>query len=268
MKVDHQVIRAFRRKVLSFYRRHGRKLPFRDTSDPYAITVAEVMLQQTQVERVVAKYLTWIRRWPDWHTLARATRQDLLAAWSGLGYNRRALYLGEIAKVVVSRFGGDMPSDPEVLQKLPGIGRYTSRAIAIFAFNRPLIAIDTNIRKVLIHEFSLSPDTSLSDFEALALRLLPPGRSREWHNALMDYARIAIRRDLAAIAPVSRQSQFKGSRREIRGAIIRRLTNRQRVSIERLARELTRTSADVRDAALTLAQDGIVAVTEKTIRLL
>src|SRR5512138_140412 len=125
----------FRRRLLRFYKQHGRDLPWRKTTDPYRVTVAELMLQQTQVERVIPKYETWIRRWPSWKALAKADNRELLTAWSGLGYNRRALFLGKMAKSIMQDFGGVMPRELAKLEKLPGIGRYTARAILIFAFN-------------------------------------------------------------------------------------------------------------------------------------
>ncbi len=125
-------ITAFRRKILRFFRQHRRDLPFRKTTDPYRITVAEIMLQQTQVDRVVPKYRRWITKWPTWKKLAMATERELLTMWSGLGYNRRALYLGRLAEVVQTQYAGRLPEDPTELTKLPGIGPYTARAILIF----------------------------------------------------------------------------------------------------------------------------------------
>ena len=259
---------AIRRRILDFYRKHGRTLPFRETTDPYCITVSEIMLQQTQVERVVERYKMWVDRWPNWASLAQTDRRAVLSAWSGLGYNRRALYLRDMAGVIVNDYGGNMPTSPEELKKLPGIGDYTAHAIAIFAFNAPLVTIDTNIRKVLIHELDLPHDTSPEHLREYARLLLPRGKSREWHNALMDYARMAIRREAGAIKPVSTQSRFEGSRRQIRGEIVRRLTDRTRISIAVLARDMERDEDDIRTAALSLETEGLVKVSDKTIRLI
>lgn len=225
------------------------------------------MLQQTQVARVLPKYKAWITRWPTWKALAKAGRRELLREWSGLGYNRRAIYLGLLAKIVVGRFDGRLSDDPNVLKTLPGIGPYTANAILIFAFNRPLVTIDTNIRRVLIHEFDLSTGTSRNDLERLAIRLLPGGRARDWHNALMDYGRLALPAQMPDIPPVARQSKFKGSRRQIRGEIIRRLTTARRVSIYRIARETGRSIPDVRDAAHSLEKDKLVIVDGRLISL-
>ena len=266
-QISDDAVRRFRRRILAFYKKHGRDLPFRRTTDSYCIAVAEVMLQQTQVERVVDKYLRWIERWPDWRALAQASTKELLTAWSGLGYNRRAIYLGAMAAVVVAEFDGVLPNDPAELKRLPGVGDYTANAIAIFAFNRPLITFDTNIRKVFLLEFDLPESTRKADLETLAVRALPRGRSRDWHNALMDYSRLALRKTDRKIGPVSRQSRFEGSRRQIRGEIVRRLTGRQRVSLEAVAVEMKRTLPEVREAALALEAEGLVKVAARTVRL-
>ncbi len=260
-------IAAFRRKIWRFYRRYSRDLPFRKTDDPYKIAVAEIMLQQTQVERVIDKYLAWISRWPSWKDLATASRRELLTAWSGLGYNRRAVYLNKMARIICRDYDGRLPETPEELRRLPGIGPYTSRAILIFAFNKNLITIDTNIRRVLIHELDLSPEISSSKLEEIASRLLPRGRARDWHNALMDYSRLALPKSLAAIPPVSKQSPFEGSLRQIRGEIIRRLTTHRRVALTTIAGALDRDIEDVRRAAQSLAVEGIVAVGSSYITL-
>lgn len=262
-----QHIAAFRRKIWRFYARHRRRLPFRDTDDPYNIVVAEFMLQQTQAERVIPKYQAWLAKWPTWAALARAGHRDLLTMWSGLGYNRRAVYLGRLANVVVDHFGGCLPDDPDILLTLPGIGPYTAHAVLIFAFNRPLVTIDTNIRRVLIHEFGLAADTAKSDLENLARRLLPRGRSRDWHNALMDYSRVGLPARLPTAPPVDKQKPFRGSRRQIRGEIIRRLTVSSRVAIEGVARDMKRSIPDVAEAAETLRREGLVRVGKRFITL-
>lgn len=253
-------ILAFRRKVFRFYRRHGRDLPFRHTCDPYHITVAEFMLQQTQVERVLPKYDLWLKKWPTWQALAAAATRDILAAWSGLGYNRRAIFLHKLAGAIVKQYDSRLPDDPLALEKLPGIGPYTARAILIFAFNLDLVTIDTNIRRVILHEFNLPPTLTKTELEAIARRLLPQGQSRDWHNALMDYSRLALPKRLTHIPPTTRQSAFAGSQRQIRGHIIKSLTGKTRVSIDRIARDLMRSPLDVRRAAESLASDGLIRV--------
>ncbi len=261
-------LRRIRKKVLAFYRKSGRRLPFRETRDPYAITVSEIMLQQTQVERVIPKYTAWLKQFPTWKALAGAARRDILAAWSGLGYNRRAIYLHEMAKRVTGDFGGSLPDDPAALRSLPGIGPYTANAIAVFAFGKRVAAVDTNVRKVLIHLLDLPHDTPIKEIERIAEQLLPRSDIRQWHYALMDYARVAMTPDVnRSIKPLSRQSKFEGSLRQIRGEIIRQLTNKKRLRIDQVAKDMNRTLADVRRAAEGLARDGLVVITNKTIRL-
>ena len=260
-------IAAFRRRIFRFYEKNRRSFPFRETTDPYKITVSEFMLQQTQISRVLPKYDTWIDRWPDWPSLAKAGKRELLAMWSGLGYNRRALYLGELAREVVHSHDGRLPDDETALRKLPGIGPYTARAILIFACNRPIITIDTNIRRVIIHELGLPPSISTRDLEDIARQLLPPRRSRDWHYALMDYSSIVLPRRLPAVPPVSKQSRFEGSLRQIRGEIIRRLTTQKSVRISTIARAMSRTDSDVLAAAESLAREGVITISNTILRL-
>lgn len=226
------------------------------------------MLQQTQVERVVPKYLEWIHRWPSWQSLAGSSRREVLAAWSGLGYNRRAIYLRESAKKVISEYSGQLPDSPEELMKFPGIGRYTSRAILIFARNHPLAAVDTNIRRVLIHELKLPASISMGDIERIALKLLPKKQSRIWHYALMDYGALVLPRQIKRIQPLSRQSRFEGSLRQIRGEIIRQLTQKSRVRLSTIANVLARSEQDVLKAAEALARDGLVKIQGMYVSLL
>ncbi|PWB68440.1 Fe-S cluster assembly protein HesB [candidate division GN15 bacterium] len=257
----------FRRKLFLFYEKHGRDLPWRRTTDPYRITVAELMLQQTQVERVLLKYAAWITRWPNWQALSKATNRELLAQWSGLGYNRRALYLGRMARSIVHEYDGAMPRTLPELQKLPGIGRYTARAILIFAFNEPIATIDTNIRRVLLHEFNLPGTTPTSRMEALAEKLLPKRRSRDWHNALMDYSRLVLPRRIEGIRSGGRQSKFEGSLRQIRGEIVRQLTMRESITIQSVASTQHRTVDDVLKAAEGLRKEGVIVIEGRRIRL-
>jgi A/G-specific adenine glycosylase len=265
LEPTREQIAGFRRRIFRFYRLRGRNLPWRKTVDPYCVTVAELMLQQTQVERVAPKYGAWIKRWPTWRALAKAAPRDILTAWSGLGYNRRALYLQQIAQAVVHDFGGVLPTEPEALRKLPGLGPYSANAILIFAFNRPLMTIDTNIRRVLLHEFDLPDTTTKANLEALARAVLPVRRSRDWHNALMDYSRLALPARLPGIRSGNRQSRFEGSLRQIRGEIVRQLTTRASVTVGAIARKLDRTDEDVLKAAWALERDGLAVLAGRRI---
>jgi A/G-specific adenine glycosylase len=265
--ITPQEITAFRRKILRFYKQHGRDLPWRRTTDPYRITIAEIMLQQTQVERVIPKYEEWIARWPNWKTLSLASNEQLLRGWSGLGYNRRALLIGRLAKAVMHDHAGILPDRPAELETLPGIGPYTSRAILIFAFDRPLATIDTNIRRVLLHEFGLSDATAPAQLAQFAFRVLPKRKSRDWHNALMDYSRLVLPKQISAIRPVTRQSRFEGSARQVRGEIIRRLLRKQPVYLRRICLAMKRSPAEVEKIAKKMAEEGIIVLEKSRVRL-
>jgi len=217
---------------------------------------------------VVPKYLHWLHRFPNWPALAHASNRDILAAWSGLGYNRRAMYLKSMAQEICDRCGGRLPEEPDQLRKFPGIGPYAANAIAAFAFGRRVAAVDTNIRKVIIHKLELAPDTPLSDIQPIATALLPRSRVRQWHYALMDYARLGLPAEAGRrITPLSRQSKFQGSRRQVRGEIIRRLTTCRQVAIADIADAMKRSHDDIRLAADALMKDGLVIVTARLIKL-
>src|SRR5438477_1408112 len=147
-------VRAFRRSLLDWYRRHGRDLPWRGTRDPYAILVSEFMLQQTQVSTVIPYYNEWLHRFPDFAALARASENDVLHAWQGLGYYTRARNLHATARAVVDRRGGHFPRSIDRMQKLPGIGKYTAHAIASFAFNQSVPILEANTARVLARLFN------------------------------------------------------------------------------------------------------------------
>lgn len=261
-------IQKFRRTIREHYRKNGRKLPFRETSDPYAITVSEIMLQQTQVERVIEKYLQWMKFFPDWKTLAKTSNQNVLKAWSGLGYNRRALYLKQMASQIVNDYNNRLPDDIHTLKKFPGIGTYTAHAIAIFAFGKKMAAVDTNVRKVLIYFFSLQPEIPRSVIQQIAQQVLPPTKVREWHYALMDYAKKIPRGSLPTIGGAGRQSKFEGSIRQIRGEIIRQLTVYDSISYPAIAKKLNRSLEDINKAANALSKDGLIEIRNKRIYLI
>jgi A/G-specific adenine glycosylase len=172
--------------ILTRYAQEGRSLPWREIQDPYAIHISEVMLQQTQVDRVIPYFHQWMKDFPDYATLAQASKSELLSHRSGLGFNSRAVRLQQCAKEVVTHYQGQLPKERSLLMKLPGIGPYTSAAIMAFAWNMPVPVIDTNIRRVLIFLYKLPETIAPSALEAFAQELIPEGQSRNWHNALMD----------------------------------------------------------------------------------
>lgn len=224
---DRSARAAFTRTVWRYYDRHGRHdLPWRQTRLPYRILVSELMLQQTQVARVIPKYQTFIAAFPTPHALARAPLAAVLRLWQGLGYNRRARFLHEAAKVI-TRDG--FPTSYEGIRQLPGVGPYTAGAVLAFAYEKSVPVIETNIRTAYLHHF-MRGETSVTDAEILALvsETLPTRRSvREWYYALMDYG-AHLKAEVGNKNSQSRhytvQSRFAGSDRQIRGAIIRLLT--------------------------------------------
>lgn len=220
-------IDAFREVVLGFYREKARSLPWRETRDPWAILVSEVMLQQTQVDRVVPKYLSFLAAFPGPAALAAAPLAELLGLWSGLGYNRRALALRRAAEALAAAGASGPPDDEEGLLALPGVGPYTARAVLAFAYGRPSVFIETNIRTVfLYHFFPRSEKVGDALLEPLAAASLSREDPRSWYYALMDYGS-ALKREYgnpnARSAQYARQSPFEDSHRRIRGAILREL---------------------------------------------
>ena len=146
-------ISEFQQMVLDYYHQHGRPMAWRDTTDPYKILVSEIMLQQTQVERVLVKYPDFLAAFPDFASLAQAPLADILTVWQGMGYNRRAISLQKCAQRVMNEYDGMLPADVDTLATFPGIGRATASSICAFAFNMPVVFIETNIRRVFIHFF-------------------------------------------------------------------------------------------------------------------
>lgn len=232
----------FRKAIWAYYKAHGRHdLPWRTTDDPYAILISEVMLQQTQVARVEGFYEKWLKKFPDFASLARAGTADVLAAWQGLGYNRRALALKRLAETVCREHGGRLPQDRPALEALPGIGKGTSGSLMAFAFNRPEPFIETNIRRVFIHFFFPRARRGVTDAEISRYieRTLDRKRPREWYWALMDYgasmpkdARIGANPNRRS-AHYRKQAPFRGSEREVRGKILRYLlSSKERINKE------------------------------------
>ena len=229
-------VRVFQEKIMQWWEENARDLPWRSDNSPYNVLVSEIMLQQTQVNRVVPKYLEFLRKFPTIEDLATADTKQLLQVWSGLGYNRRAVWLKEAARQIVDR--GEFPRTIEELRDLKGIGPYTSQSILIFAFNRNLAAVDTNIRRVLIASGFADEEMSSSQLQSVADDLLLQGKSSDWHNALMDYGSLVLTSSSTSISPQSKQPRFNGSTRQLRGAIIRILTNSETLSLNELISHL------------------------------
>ena len=243
-------IARFRRRVLDHHRRHGRRFPWRQTRDPYRILVSEFMLQQTQTARVLGHFDPFVARFPDVGTLASADRGAVLALWSGLGYNRRAVALHRTAALIAGRFGGEVPSGEQELRSLPGVGPATAGAVRAFGFGLPAVFVETNIRRAVLHELFPGREP-VTDRELLPVleRALDRADPRTWYQALMDYGASLARNGPNPNLPnpnlpnpnrpnpnrpnpnrrsahYTRQSRFDGSNRQQRGLILRVLAER------------------------------------------
>ena len=186
---SREKIKNLHRILLRWYRKNGRKLPWRSTTDSYPILVSEIMLQQTQASRVAEKFAQFLKRFPILQTLAKASKADVVRARQGMGYNNRAIRLRELARIVVEKHSAELPSDIQELQTLPGVGRYTGHAVACFAYGRRVPVVDVNIRRVLSRVMwkMKHPSAIKSEKEIwnIAKRILP-GKPFEWNQALMD----------------------------------------------------------------------------------
>ena len=183
--------RRFRVRLLTWYRRHGRDLPWRRTDDPYHILVSEIMLQQTQVDRVMPKYEEWLRKYPTMHALAAAPEREVAQTWYPLGYNVRPKRLQSIAREAVARYGGALPSDEATLLSFKGIGQYTAGAIRSFAFRERAAILDTNVARVLFRAFIGKGDPKAHAMKrhlwAMSAALVPHRQAYDFNQALMDF---------------------------------------------------------------------------------
>ena len=282
---------AVREALVSWYEGDHRSFPWRETDDPFAILVSEVMSQQTQLERVETAFEGFLDQWPTAEALAAADRSEVVGFWTehSLGYNNRARYLHEAAEQVVSEFDGAFPESPGELQELMGVGPYTANAVASFAFNNGDAVVDTNVKRVLHRAFAVPDDNEA--FEAAAGELMPAGESRVWNNAIMELGGVACGKSPACdeagcpwrewchayqtgdfTAPdVPEQPDFEGSRRQMRGRVIRTLGEYDELALDELGPKVRVDYAPdgdhgrewLRDLLDDLADDGLVEVAER-----
>ncbi len=282
-------ITEFQEKLLDWYAINRRSLPWRDVADPYAVLVSEIMLQQTGVERVRPIFERFMSAFPTFEALANAARVDVLRAWAGLGYNRRAVNLHECAMIVARDYGGVLPRDPAVLRRLPGIGPYTEAAIRSFVFREDIAAIDTNVRRV-VGRVVLGVDAAEKRTLEVAAQLVPEGVSASWNQALMDLGATCCTAwspdcercpldDICLSAPTYRQSRptrkiaerrepFQDSRRYRRGrvvAFLREQPSGSVVPLVEIARvmgtePLAESLALAGEIARSLAADGLARI--------
>ena len=269
----------FRKLIEAYYKKSGRHdLPWRKTTDLYRILVSEMMLQQTQVERVIPFYKNFLKKFPTARRLAAAPLSEVRKSWQGLGYNRRAKLLHAAAKeLAVTSDLGTRSNLVTELEKLPGVGPYTARAVAAFAFNQDVVVIETNIRTAVMHHFFPNrKKVSDTEIEKILLQVLPKGLpagrqgSREWYSALMDYGAHLKRSGIShneKSATYAKQSKFVGSLREARGAILRLLARKPaaQASITKLF-DISR-RAQMLEALRALSAEGLVKAKDGTYSL-
>jgi A/G-specific adenine glycosylase len=261
--LNAKTVRLFRAVVYKFYEGHGRELPWRRTKKPYHILVSEMMLQQTQVGRVMDKYPLFLKRFPDFNRLAQSSLRSVLRTWQGLGYNRRAAHLRKAAQLVASQWHGRLPRDAEKLVTLPGVGRATAGAILAYAFNQPVVFIETNIRTVFLH-FFFKNKRAVADAAILPLieKTMDKKKSRVWYYALMDFGAM-LKKQYGnpnwRSAHHTRQSRFHGSDRQIRGMILRSLVRQRRVSLVELARGISVSEDRLRSILARLEKEQLIS---------
>lgn len=257
-----QQLSAFQKTVKGFYAQNARPMPWRSTTYPYAIFLSEVMLQQTQVDRVIPKFEEFIKAFPTVQALAEASFKEVLAHWSGLGYNRRALWLHQAAQEIATQHGGAIPPDPTLLIQLKGIGPNTAASICVYAFNLPLAFIETNIRTVFIHHFFADRD-DVADSEILPIveQTLDTDNPREWYWALMDHGthlKKLHKNPSRKSKHHTTQSTFEGSRRQIRGKILRYLLEEPSASLLTLSDSLESNPETTESILVEMEKDGLL----------
>ena len=253
---------AFRDTVYRFYARNKRVFPWRTNPTSYRVLVSEIMLQQTQADRVVPKFNQFIAQFPTIKKLADANRRTVLAAWQGLGYNRRAVMLHRLAQEIISNYRGRLPRAHEQLRTLSGIGPYTASAIRVFAFNLDDVLIETNIRSVYIDYF-FPRAKKVDDKKILPLiaETLDRRNSRRWYSALMDYGAYLkqtkenpSRRSRSYV----RQQSFTNSNRQIRGRVVAALVAGEKLTLNRLIKKVVQPKSRVIRALGQLIDEGLI----------
>ncbi len=266
-----EALRRLADHIWMFYREHGRSFPWRETEDPYRILLSELMLQQTQTERVLPKYNLFLANWPNFEALAEATLLEILSAWKGLGYNRRALALRTIAQKSAD-YGWTLPRDYEKLLELPMVGPATAAAIMAFSFQKPSIYLETNIRRVLIHQLHQGEE-NLSDRQLrkeLDLLLEFQDDYKHWYYGFMDYGvylKTQIINPNRRSAHYTRQAKFEDSNRQIRGMLLTVFTQQGPQDFSHICEQLSFPPNRIQACLSALEQEGfIMQVSESTPR--
>ncbi|MFC1845645.1 A/G-specific adenine glycosylase [Candidatus Dependentiae bacterium] len=264
-QLDDSCVSSFCNIIYQYYKQFGRVFSWRKTTVPYEIVVSEIMLQQTQTYRVAGKFERFISEFPNFHVLATSSLSAVLACWQGLGYNRRAKALHELAKKVMHDYGGVLPKNEETLQTFSGIGPATAASICAFAFNMPTVFIETNIRSLFIHFFFGNTQEKIKDKQIMPLveRTLDLKNPCVWYYALTDYG-VALKKINPQLNAKSlhhvKQSRFEGSNRQIRGEILRMMLTKKGVNEQQLLRFIAREPDRVRSVLSGLISEGFIKV--------
>ena len=262
MSENNLLLNNFKNCVWDYYRNHFRSMPWRSDINPYYVMVSELMLQQTQVQRVLVKFDEFILKFPTIKSLADATLSDVLEAWIGLGYNRRAKFLKQSAEIIVNVRNNEFPQTLEQWISLPGFGKNTASAVLVYSQNEPLAFIETNIRTVFIHHFFEDFESiNDKDIEALILATLDKDNPREWYWALMDYGTF-LKKEYGNISRKSSsyttQSKFQGSFRQKRAKVLKEIVTRKVVSFDEL-QQITAYESEILESALEkLVQENFI----------
>ena len=271
MLAESQELQEFIVTIWDYYTQNKRDFVWRSHPTAYNVVVSEIMLQQTQTYRVAEKFDAFVAAFPDFQTLADAPFSEVLRLWKGLGYNRRALNLQKIAQAITIEHAGLLPTDPQILQKLPSIGPATAHSIITYAFNQPTMFIETNVRTVFIY-FFFKNSTAVTDkmLEPLVRATVDQTNPREWYYALMDYG-VMLKSTVGNLsrnsAHYAKQSKFVGSDRQVRGMILQVLLEQPGIPLGLLPATLDKQPERVERMVRDLCKDGLVVIAHETVWL-
>ena len=262
-KLTNDGISQFRSLIWEFYDNNARTFAWRENISPYNVVVSEIMLQQTQTVRVAQKFDQFIRIFPSFEALADAAQSEVITAWQGLGYNRRALFLYKISQIVMQEYNGILPDDPKTLQTFPGLGANTAGSVCTFTYNLPTVFIETNIRAVFLHHFFMGKDQVDDKFLLpLIAQTVDHENPRHWYYALMDYGVCLKKNFHNVINHRSKhhavQSKFEGSERQIRGMLLKVLTKEKETTFNVLCQLIDRCPDRIERNLQELCKEGFV----------
>ena len=260
-------------QIISYYYTYNRRsFVWREEISPYSVVLSEIMLQQTQTERVAQKFPVFLNAFPDFKTLAAAPFGEVLKYYKGLGYNRRAIALHKIAQIITQEYNNILPDNPDILENFPGIGKATAGSIIAFAYNYPSIFIETNIRTVFIYFFFHNQD-NIHDKQILPLieKTLDKNNPRCWYYALMDYG-VWLKKTVGNLsrksAHYAKQSKFEGSDRQIRGQILQSLLENTEISKPVLLAQINKEEPRVTKILENLSNEGYLTIQDNTVKLI